>query len=62
MAESLELTTTLLPEVMTKELNTVQVLAAGESIKMELGGAELDADVPEGETWTVHAIIEVTVT
>jgi len=62
MATQLELTTTVMPEATTKGLDSVRVLKSGDPLKLELGEDELDVDIPEGETWTVHAIIEVFVT
>lgn len=61
MADELELVTTVIPGITRKMLDTRVALTGGDKVKMELGEAELDTVVPEGETWRVHSVLEIDV-
>jgi len=61
VADELELKTTVIPGITRKTLDTRKTLAEGDKFKTEFGAAKLNTTVPDGETWKVHAVIEIDV-
>ena len=60
MATQLAFTKRTQPAVTTMSLDAAHVLVAGDKLKLELGDdQELDAVVPEGESWRVHAVFTI---